>query len=253
MYAHIIPEILEKTKTCFIETDQRTKSLYENSFDKGEVFLTGESPWEEKTKIDYQVMVPTIAETLRCNVADFDQPGGYLKPSTGEIRVWEKYTNDIAGTSLKVGICWRSMISIGLTGPMSTLIEEWENVLKIPNISFFELQYDDSFEERKRAKELFGIDIHEIENINLMKDFEKIAAITLSMDIVISAVTTISLIANSVGARVWELRPDYTALCMSGLPWFPNRKIYSRRYQENWIDVLNKLAIDLKNYASKKV
>ena len=86
-----------------------------------------------------------------------------------------------------------------------------------------------------------------------MKDFEKIAAITLSMDIVISAVTTISLIANSVGARVWELRPDYTALCMSGLPWFPNRKIYSRRYQENWIDVLNKLAIDLKNYASKKV
>ena len=84
-----------------------------------------------------------------------------------------------------------------------------------------------------------------------MKDFEKIAAITLSLDIVISAVTTISLIANSVGARVWELRPDYTALCMSGLPWFPNRKIYSRQYTETWGSVLNKLSADLRNHADK--
>ena len=253
MYAQIIPEILEKTKTCFVETDQRSKSLYESSFDTGEVFLTGETPWEGNTKIDYQVMVPTIAGNLRCKVKDFDQPSGYLKPNMNERRLWEKYTNDIAKTNLKVGICWRSMISIGLTGPMSTSIEEWESVFKIPNITFFELQYDDSCEERTRAKELFNIDIHELENVNLMKDFEKIAAITLSMDIVISAVTTISLIANSVGARVWELRPEYTALCMSGLPWFPNRKIYSRQYQEKWRDVLNKLSRDLRNYAGKKV
>ena len=251
MYAHLIPEIIEKTEKCFIETDQRTQSLYENSFGNGEVFLTGENPWKEKTQIDYQVMVPTIAGTLRRKVSDFDRPSGYLKPKESERRLWKNYTDTIAQKNLKVGICWRSMISIGLTGPMSTSIEDWGNVFKIPNISFFELQYDNSEEERLLAKELFDIDIHELKNVDLMKDFEKIAAITLSLDIVISAVTTISLIANSVGARVWELRPDYTALCMSGLPWFPNRKIYSRQYTETWGNVLNKLSADLRNHADK--
>ena len=82
MYAQIIPEILEKTKTCFVETDQRSKSLYESSFDTGEVFLTGETPWEGKTKIDYQVMVPTIAENLRCKVKDFDRPSGFSRNRT---------------------------------------------------------------------------------------------------------------------------------------------------------------------------
>ncbi|MDC0989955.1 hypothetical protein OAR29_05360, partial [Rhodospirillales bacterium] len=162
-----------------------------------------------------------------------------------EIKRWDKLTKRIANKNFKVGICWRSLISIGLTGQFSSNLDDWGEILKIPNISFFELQYDESEKERQRAENLFNTEIHKLDNVDMMTEFEKISAICLNMDIVISAVTTVALIANASGARVWELRPEYTALDMSGLPCFPNRQIYSRGHSETWKTVLSQVAKDL--------
>ena len=85
---------------------------------------------------------------------------------------------------------------------------------------------------------------------DLMTDFDQIATISLALDIVISAVTTIDIIANAVGANVWEIRPSPSALCMSILPWFPNRKIFYRNYNQNWEEVLGDVAINLQQFVS---
>ena len=245
MYAQIIPEVLNIVKSAFIETDPRTFSLYQQSFKGQNIFLSGDTPWVDHTKIDFQIMVPSLGTLFRQEEFQFKNNNSYLKPAHTEIKRWDKLIKKIANKNLKVGICWRSLISIGLTGPFSSNLDDWGEILKIPNISFFELQYDESEKERQRAENLFNTEIHKLDNVDMMTEFEKISAICLNMDIVISAVTTVALIANASGARVWELRPEYTALDMSGLPCFPNRQIYSRGHSESWKTVLSQVAKDL--------
>ena len=216
------------------------------------VFKCGEAVWTDNDNIDYQVMVPTLATILRKNPDDFDRPAGYLKVDNNVLNKWDEKLSQVAGDTVRVGICWRSLISIGLTGTFSSRIEDWAEVFKVPNVTFFELQYDESEEERIAAEELFGVKIHQFKNIDLMTDFDQIATVSLALDIVISAVTTIDIIANAVGANVWEIRPSPSALCMSILPWFPNRKIFCRKYNQNWEEVLGDVAINLQQFVSRQ-
>ena len=180
---------------------------------------------------------PVLRKTSR----DFGSTPGYLKADSNKIKNWKSQVDKIAGDNLKVGVCWRSMISIGLTGSFSSKIEDWGKILTLSGITFFDLQYDDSDEERRIAEKLFGIKIHKFDNINMMTDFDNLAALCLSLDLVISMVTTLSIIANSVGVTVWELRPKSTALCMSGLPWFPKRKMYEREWQKPWDSIIEEV------------
>ena len=53
------------------------------------------------------------------------------------------------------------------------------------------------------------------------------------------------MLANAVVAKVWEVRPKSSAFCMSCLPWFPERKIYYRDWQEPWEKVFNLVGRDL--------
>ena len=79
----------------------------------------------------------------------------------------------------------------------------------------------------------------------MMRDFDNLAALYLSMDLIITTVTTVAMLANAVGANVWEVRPKSSAFCMSCLPWFPKRKIYNRDWQDSWEKVLNEVGRDL--------
>jgi tetratricopeptide (TPR) repeat protein len=246
LYAQMIPDIIAQTNKCFIEVEPRAEKLYRQSFKNGHIFQVGETPWIDSTSISFQVIVPTLGSLLRTNLGDFERPAGYLKCNKSDAANWEKKMLTIAGDTLKVGICWRSLISIGLTGPLSTRIEDWADILQVPGVTFFELQYDDSEQERLDAEKLFKVKIHRLQNIDLMKEFDQIAAISVAMDLIISPVTTIGIIANAAGAKVWELRPHPTALCMSGLPWFPNRTIFTRTDKQTWKQVLGKVAIKLK-------
>ena len=245
MLAEMLPDIIQSVKQCYVEVDPRSEPLYRRSFPAAEVFLYGEPVWSNPKNIDFQLMVSDLGLILRKNKNDFATRIGYLKADQEKLKQWGKLINSIACSDLKVGICWRSLISIGLTGNFSSEIEEWRHILKTPGVCFFDLQYDDSDEERFSAEKRFGVKIHKIKEIDMMTDFDNLAAIYLSMDLIITTVTTVAMLANAVGAKVWEVRPKSSAFCMSCLPWFPERKIYYRDWQEPWEKVFNLVGRDL--------
>ncbi len=252
MFAHMIPDVIEAAENCYIEVDERSAPLYLRSFKDANIFLYGQPNWNSMDKVDFQVMMPQLGSILRKTTDDFGSTSGYLEADNKKVKFWKSQLNDIAGEKLKVGVCWRSMISIGLTGSFSSKIEDWGPILSTPGIAFFDLQYDDSEEERRTAETLYGIKIHRFHNIDMMTDFDNLAALCLSLDLVVSMVTTLSIIANSVGATVWELRPQSTALCMSGLPWFPKRKTYQRDWREPWSNTIEQVSKDLEYISSNE-
>lgn len=245
--AHMLHEAMASTASAYIETEPRAERLYRQSFPGATIFRTGETPWRSDGGADVQIPVPTLGLLLRRRRSDFGRPSGYMQADPAAVRRWRTYLQGVAGANtLKVGICWRSMVSIGLTGPFSSSLEDWGDILQSPGVSFFVLQYDECEAEVRAAEQRFGVKLHRLHGIDLMREFDGIAAVARALDLVISAVTTVGIIANAAGAAVWELRPASSGLCISVLPWFPNRTEYPRRHDESWRDVLAKIGRDLR-------
>ncbi len=252
IYAHVIPDVIKIAKQCFVETDERAKPLYQNSFQDAVVFQSGEMPWLNNVVPDFQVMTSKLASIYRNKISDFERPAGYLRADEAAIETWKNRLTDIAGDTVKVGICWRSMISIGLTGVASTDIESWADIFKVEGVTFFELQYDESEQERLAAEKLFDIKIFRLEGIDLMQDFYQTAAVSAALDVVITTITTIDMIANAAGAKVFEIRSNPSALCMCSLPWYPNRTSFVKTYETTWPEVFNEVAGELQDFVGKK-
>ena len=115
----------------------------------------------------------------------------------------------------------------------------------------FELQYDESEQERLAAEKLFDIKIFRLEGIDLMQDFYQTAAVSAALDVVITTITTIDMIANAAGAKVFEIRSNPSALCMCSLPWYPNRTSFVKTYETTWPEVVNEVAGELQDFVGK--
>ena len=252
MFASILPEIIKKAKLCFIETEIRALELYRQSFPDAVVFCRGEQPWvEQAVKVDYHSWVRELAPHFFSYREEFPQERGYLKVTDKSLAHWTSELNALDEKTLKVGICWRSFHSVGPNKPFCLDLLDLGAVFKLKNVTFINLHTLDGEEEVLSTEKEFGIKIHSIDEDGLHNNFDHIAGLSMACDAVVTASTTVSMIASGVGANVFELRSDYTALCMDVLPWFAHQKIYSRPWNRGWAESVRSLAEDLDAFLLK--
>jgi tetratricopeptide (TPR) repeat protein len=252
MFASVLPRIIDKAKICFIETDQRSFKLFQQSFPEATVFCRGEQPWiNQNIKIDFHSWVREQAAHLFTDSRDFPKKGGYLKLDHYDLNTWKRKLNSIdkqkTKRTLKIGICWRSFHSIGPNMPYCSNLSDWEPIFTLPNTTFINLHDLDGADEVLNVKTQFGINIHSVEGANLRNNFDHIAGIAKSCDAVIAVPTTASMIASGAGANVFQLRGQNSAICMDVLPWFPNQKNYSRNWDEDWSKPILKITNDIRS------
>ena len=248
MFASILKEVIKETKKCFIETEERAYDLFVQSFPEAIVFGKGQQPWlEANTKVDFHCWVRELTPYLYRDHCDFPKKSQYLNLDSKNLKSWVNIIKKIKNKKYTVGICWRSLHSVGPNRPMCTSIMDWEPVFKIPNIDFINLHDLDGSEEVKTAETMFGIKIHSIDEANLRHKFDHVAGIAKACDAVITVPSTASILARAVGANVFHLQSEYTALCMDILPWFPDQNLYTRRWDEDWSRPIQEIARDLKS------
>src|SRR3546814_13748341 len=78
----------------------------------------------------------------------------------------------------------------------------WEPILRLPGITFVNVQYDQREDELLAVEKAFGIQIHRWADLDLKKDLEGAFALTKNLDMVISTSTSPSRIGDAVGAEV---------------------------------------------------
>ena len=248
MFASILNEVIKKTKKCFIETEERAYDLFVQSFPNAIVFGKGQQPWlEDNTKVDFHCWVRELTPYLYRDRCDFPKKSQYLNLDSKNLEYWVNIIKKIKNKKYTIGICWRSLHSVGPNRPMCTSIMDWEPVFKIPNIDFINLHDLDGSEEVKTAEKMFGVKIHSIDEADLRHKFDHVAGIAKACDAVITVPSTASILARAIGANVFHLQSEYTALCMDILPWFPDQNLYTRRWDESWHRPIQEIARDLKS------
>ena len=134
----------------------------------------------------------------------------------------------------KVGICWRSMMLAAKRAKYFSPIDAWgESAADARASPSSILQYGDSAADIARAKEKFGVTIHQMEGLDLKDDIDGTAALCQALDLVLSAPTAAAHTAcQRRRAEVWYPvgRPGLAADWeRPNIPGMPTRRSSGRK------------------------
>ncbi len=268
MFSNILPDAqaaVGETGKLQICVDPRLVPLYRRTYPKAEVgtyddrtLIDGNGnkalrlvPFASKqNKPDFWSPMGSALQYYRKSVADFPHKP-YLVPDPARVAELREKLAALPGK--KVGICWRSMMMSGKRAKYFSPIDAWGSILQTPGITFVNLQYGESAPDIARAKEKFGVHIHQVEGLDLKDDIDGTAALCLSLDLVVSAPTAAAHTAASVGAPVWYLSVGlgWPQLGTAEYPWYANSRVFWPKKFGDWDAVMPYFASELAAFAAR--
>jgi tetratricopeptide (TPR) repeat protein len=269
MFANILPDLQRAVGPdgkLEIAVDPRLIALFQRSFPQAEV-----GRYDDRTLIDkdgnkslrfvpfsvdrgepdFWTPMGSPLKTFRRALPDFPKQA-FLKAD--ETRAAEfRATLEGFGPGPKIGICWRSMMLGAKRAKYYSALDAWGPILKVPGVTFVNLQYGDCADELRRAAELHGVGIRTIEGLDLKNDIDGAAALSSVLDLVVSAPTAAAATAASVGTQVWFLTAGRTwpQLGTDEYPWYPRTKVFSPEKFADWDNLIPRVGEALAAFEKK--
>jgi len=265
MFANILPDLAKAVGPegkLQIAVDPRLVPLFARSFPDAEVGAHDDRrlidkdhnrelrlvPWAGEP--DYQVPMGSALTLLRKQVSDF--PRKTLLTADGERAAAYRAQLDALGRGPKIGICWRSMMLAAKRHKYYSALDMWGPILKVPGVTFVNVQYGDVADELARAIAQHGVPIHTIEGLNLKDDIDGAAALSSALDLVISAPTAAAAVAASVGTETWFMTAGRTwpQLGTEEYPWYRDTRVFSPEKFGDWSSLMGAVATALETFVT---
>ena len=236
MFLSLIPDLLKRVKNVVLEVDYRLVETLQRSFP---TILVREQrygipPHFEALDHDYDYQVPlaSLMRYFRPTIEHFKSSGPYLLVDPIK-RL--KYSDRLKQSEdkLRIGICWRS----GNIDPLRELtyvgIMKWDELFKLDNVEWVNLQYGECEQECLEAEKAFGIKLKRWDDINLKDDLDDVFALMFELDYIVTVATAVHHMAASVGCETLLITPKgaWNRFNLKHDPWFPNLKPFVVDYQ----------------------
>jgi len=235
-----------------IETDPRLITLYVRSFPTATVRAPGEIAKDEV--IDFDIAAGSLPSLFRKSVEDFPISNAYLKPKQAQADIFRDEI-DALGAGLKIGIAWRSQNMASSRRRFYTELSEWRGLFNQKNIQLVNLQYGNATTEIEDVNTRLNANIHIVGGLDLMHDLDGAAALTSTMDIVISAGTSVGDMAGALGVPTYMYGAHQHPMCLGTdeFPWYPSVTWIGHRWNEplqKSVDKIVGLALKAANTAN---
>ena len=264
-FARRFRHITEAAKETVIEADKRLVPIFQRSFPEAKLLpetLDGKKDWHREdcdihlpagNLLQYFPYTQEELDLFKYPADDIEAAfacgerskgcAGYLVPDPERVKEMAARVAALPG-GLKIGICWRSQYGHRDRDIHYTKLEMWESILRLPGITFVNVQYDQREDELKAVEQLFGVQIHRWDDLDLKNDLEGAFALTKNLDMVISTSTSPSRIGDAVGAEVWLMmaagrQPNQPPEGEYGIR---NRIIWRRHWTEQWPVIIERMA-----------
>ncbi|MFA7269343.1 MAG: tetratricopeptide repeat protein [Sterolibacterium sp.] len=248
-FASMFSDIIAQAERTVIECDDRLIALFSRSWPRARFVPRSSEPdcTQSDNGISFQSPAGSLGRWLRPDITCFPHTT-YLIPNAQRARFWQDRLKAL-GRGLKVGICWRSHLRTEQRNRSYAEIADWAPVFAIPGAVFVNLQYGDCNDELEQAERSAGITIHRWDDIDLMNDFDEVAALMSGLDLVISAPTAVAEMAGALGLQTWTMFYAYESAMELGtgptVPWYARMHKFVRAAGQSWFDVLDALAVAL--------
>ncbi|MEM7071875.1 MAG: hypothetical protein AAF403_09005, partial [Pseudomonadota bacterium] len=164
----------------------------------------------------------------------------YLKACPDKVKKWSQKIDHLAQGRFKIGIAWYT-----ITNQRRTInLSEWLPLLAEKNIMFFNLQYPPTQKQLEQLKQYTNITIHDL-GVDQYDDIDDMAAITKSLDMVISSQNSIVHLAGALGVPTWVLLPygsDWRwEIESERMRWYRSVKMFRQTSWNNWTNVIHRV------------
>jgi tetratricopeptide (TPR) repeat protein len=248
LYATMYKDVLENFSNTYIEADERLIDLFINSFGKQHANKLKKFGFFSKNEnnlknIDQVLYAGSLGYYFRNQLNDFPKKG-YAKIDQTLI---EKTKKDLVSfdKKFKVGISWKSLNN-KYAEQKSLSLENLLDLLRLPDIDFFNLQYGDVLKEIQDFNDSYNLKLINLKNIDLFNDFLKVASVLKNLDLFITVSNSTAHLAGALGVKTLLIKPFNQATFFywnqntNRTPWYPDIELIDTNLIDN-----KKLLIEL--------
>ena len=244
-WASQLPNISSMAQHCILECQEKLVPLLERSFPNVTVKQENRSLDLERNDFDFHLPMGSLYKHFFYEIKKSSNIKPYLMPNPDRVVFWQKRLKSV-GNGPFVGISWKSTNKSPERLLDFTSLADWAAVIKIPNITFINMQYKDFAEDLQKIKDQFGITIHNFDDINHFDDIDDVAALCSALDMVISTKLTVPFISVGVGTStklaIWRQSSSNNILLN---PINQSTDKYMKNTWEPWNNVFNSMADDV--------
>ncbi|WP_443642949.1 tetratricopeptide repeat protein [Candidatus Levibacter sp. Uisw_134_01] len=234
-----------QAKHCILECQDKLVPLLQRSFPNVEVKSEDRSLDINRDDFDYHLPMGSLYRHFLSEITQNTKPKAYLVPDPDRVNYWRERLNSL-GKGPYVGIGWKSTDMSPGRLPNYAPILEWSPVLKIPDVTFINLQYKDFEDDLAKVKDKLGVTVHNFDELDQFNNVDDTTALCAALDMLVSNHGTAPLISGAVGTPTklanWKQSSWNTIL---NNPVGPLIDIYTRNTWETWDNVFRLIKEDI--------
>lgn len=250
LFAGLYEEMIAQAGHVVIECERKLLPLVRRSFPAATVVpRSATKPHPLLTEnVDFHIAGGSLPRQLRPNLAAFPSPpAATLKVDRDRAAHWRQALDQLGG-GIKVGICWRSMMSKGRRDLSYSELGEWRAIFALEGIRLINLQYDQCEPELAQAEKMFGKPVANFREVDMFDDIDETTALISQLDLVVTAPTLVSRLAAGVGVPTILATTffDWTQFDCAQDPWTASMRRFRRRWNQSWSEIFEQVAADIR-------
>ncbi len=199
---------------------------------------------------NYSLPIGSLPKFFRNQLEDFPDRTTYLTPDPDLV---DKWTGRLAGLDegLKIGITWKGGTGAKIVKRESIPLTKWRPLLAM-NASFINLQYGELSGDLAIPA---GLEIHDWDDNDPLKDLDNQAALISCLDLVIAVDNATAHMCGALGTKAWTLLPQvpewrWPEAFGDFSPFYPSVRLFRQKKLFEWDEVMDRVAQALSDLIS---
>ena len=244
--------ITSQAKHCILECQEKLVPLFKRSFPNIEIKTENKSFDLERDDFDFHLPMGSIYKHFIEDIGKNTKVEAYLVPDPVRVKYWKDCLNSL-GNGPFIGISWKSSNMSSSRLLNYAPISEWSPILKVPDVTFINLQYTDFVDDLTKIQDELGVKVHNFDELDHYNNLDDVAALCSALDMVVSTKITVTSISAGVGTSTklvnWR-QSTWNNILLN--PVGPLVDIFERDTWEPWKKVFNSLAQDIFKLIDKR-
>lgn len=240
MFASMVPDAVAAADRVVLDVDPRLCGLFQRSFPHTLVTSSratnGDLSLPEAVDIDAYHAIGSLGRLYRNEDKDFTG-NAFLAPDPLRVRGVKAMLQSVS-PRIKVGVMWQGGIKSTREQMRSMRLEQWKDILSL-DCEWFSLNHrPGGSTECKRFEAAHDIAVHNWPWIVRSADYDDTAALVASLDLVITAQTSVAHLAGALGKECWVLVPNPAewryGTQADRMPWYSSVRLFRQKERGNW-------------------